>query len=118
MLLPSGPDMVRGLYCTGPEARQNNSKAASYGITVEDTSLTLPAAENARFASLFGGFRRLFRQVHVEVDANHILDRIHFPIVIDPIIPPIYLQIAFEPAVIIPQENNCDGHLDGSPVSF
>jgi len=24
MLLPSGPDMVRGLYCTGPEARQGS----------------------------------------------------------------------------------------------
>jgi hypothetical protein len=25
MLLPSGPDMVRGLYCTGPEARHSFS---------------------------------------------------------------------------------------------
>ena len=41
MLLPSGPDMVRGLYCTGPEARYIYTAIlpkASYGITPGETS--------------------------------------------------------------------------------
>ena len=46
MLLPSGPDMVRGLYCTGPGARQSvdtsirdrHLKKTFYGIRQAETS--------------------------------------------------------------------------------
>ena len=51
MLLPSGPDMVRGLYCIGPEAR-HGLKVSCYGIGEVLTNKKQAVGANLVFALL------------------------------------------------------------------
>jgi hypothetical protein len=52
MLLPSGPDMVRGLYCTGPEARQKSKiHVTASGIGSQQSQSAIrsqPSAKNGK----------------------------------------------------------------------
>jgi hypothetical protein len=68
MLLPSGPDMVRGLYCIGPEARHglHLMKVSCYGIRAGHTIKNQDVGANLVFTlvAISRDFRRSEKGEH------------------------------------------------------